>query len=163
LLLLIVSTAAQAQVEDLGIVEVTSGRYEAPAKASTKPVTIIDRKAIEASHVENVIDLLRGEANIVVRDSSGIGAKAQVDLGGFGEASPANLVVLSLPVFLNQVAGSLWMAAALAPFPVWAGLAPTVAGCAWRVISRGSARMDTGTTAPLKGLMEADGLRLTCR
>jgi len=94
LLFPIVSTAAEAQVEDLGTVEVTSGRYEAPAKRSSKPVTIIDRKAIEASHVENVVDLLRGEANIVVRDSSGIGAKAQVDLGGFGEASSANLVVL---------------------------------------------------------------------
>jgi len=91
---LVFGVTAQAQAEDLGTIEVTSGRYESSSDTSSKPVTIIDRKTIEASHVENVVDLLRGEVNIVVRDSTGTGAKSQVDLGGFGESSSANLVVL---------------------------------------------------------------------
>jgi len=57
-------------------------------------VTIIDRQAIQAAHAENVVDLLQGQANIIVRDTTGVGARSQVDIGDFGEAAPANSVVL---------------------------------------------------------------------
>ena len=80
--------------EDLGQINVTAGRMESPSATSSKAVTVINRKTIEDSHAENVIDLLKGQPNIVVRDTTGVGAKAQVDLGGFGESAPANNVVL---------------------------------------------------------------------
>jgi len=83
-----------AQTEDLGEVNVTSSRFEAPSITSSRPVTVIDRQAIEDSHAGNIVDILKGQANIVVRDTTGVGAKAQVDLGGFGESSAANNVVL---------------------------------------------------------------------
>ncbi len=67
---------------------------ESPSATSSKAVTVINRKTIEDSHAENVVDLLKGQPNIVVRDATGVGAKAQVDLGGFGESAPANSVVL---------------------------------------------------------------------
>jgi outer membrane cobalamin receptor len=57
-------------------------------------VTVIDRKTIENSHAENIVDVLKGQANIVVRDTSGTGAKAIVDLGGYGDTASSNKVVL---------------------------------------------------------------------
>jgi len=87
------ATLVSAQ-EDLGQINVTANRVESPSATSSKPVTVIDRKAIEGSHAENVVDILKGQANIVVRDTTGVGAKSQVDLGGFGESAPANNVVL---------------------------------------------------------------------
>lgn len=92
-LLFMLPLAVQAQ-EDLGTIDVTAMRTPTPSIASSRPVTVIDRKAIEASRVENVVDLLKGQANINISDTTGVGAKSRVDLGGFGEAAPANLVVL---------------------------------------------------------------------
>jgi len=86
-------TLASAQ-EDLGQINVTASRVESPSATSSKPVTIIDRKSIEDSHAENVVDLFKGQPDIVVRDTTGVGAKAQVDLGGFGETGSSNNVVL---------------------------------------------------------------------
>lgn len=84
----------QAETENIGDIEVSAAHHETASRTSSKPVTMIGRETIKASHVQNIVDLLKGQANIVVRDSSGTGAKSQVDLGGFGEASAANLVVL---------------------------------------------------------------------
>lgn len=86
--------AAIAQTQDLGEINVTSGRVEAPAIESNKPVSIISRADIEASHATNVADLFKGLAGITVRDTSGTGAKAVIDLGGFGDSAASNKVVL---------------------------------------------------------------------
>jgi len=88
------ATSAWGGSEDLGVIDVTSSRVEAPSITSSKPVTVIDRKTIENSHAENVVDVLKGQANIVVRDTSGVGARSQVDLGGYGETGSSNNVVL---------------------------------------------------------------------
>ncbi|MDQ6981904.1 MAG: TonB-dependent receptor plug domain-containing protein, partial [Mariprofundus sp.] len=93
-LMAVMPSTTIAQTQDLGEMNVTSSRVETPSVTSSKPVTIIDRKTIEESHAVNIVDLLKGQANIAVRDTSGVGAKAQVDLGGFGESSAANNVVL---------------------------------------------------------------------
>jgi outer membrane cobalamin receptor len=85
---------AAAQTQDLGEINITSSRAASPSATSSKPVTVINRKMIDDSHAENVVDLLKGQANIVVSDTSGVGAKAQVDLGGFGETAASNSLVL---------------------------------------------------------------------
>jgi len=87
-------TTSFAQTQDLGEINVTSNRIETPSIQSSKPVTIISRDEIEASHAQNVADLFKGQAGITVRDTSGIGAKAIVDLGGFGDSAASNKVVL---------------------------------------------------------------------
>lgn len=83
-----------AQTQDLGELNVTSSRIESPSIQSSKSITIISRDEIEASHAGNVADLFRGQAGITVRDTSGTGAKAIVDLGGFGDSAASNKVVL---------------------------------------------------------------------
>lgn len=86
--------AALAQTQNLGEINITSGRVEAPAIQSSKPVSIISRADIEASHAGNIADLFKGAAGITVRDTSGTGAKAVIDLGGFGDSAASNKVVL---------------------------------------------------------------------
>lgn len=93
MVMLSIPLAAYAQ-DDLGTINVTASRVEAPSITSSRPVTVIDRKTIEKSHAENVVDLLKGQANIVVSDTTGVGAKSRVDLGGYGETAAANSVVL---------------------------------------------------------------------
>jgi len=85
---------SSAQTQDLGEMNITSSRVTSASATSSKAITVIDRHMIEGSHAENIVDLLKGQANIVVRDTSGVGAKAQVDLGGFGETASSNSVVL---------------------------------------------------------------------
>ncbi|TLS77571.1 TonB-dependent receptor [Mariprofundus erugo] len=91
---LLIAMTTSAQAADLGEINVTANRTEASTSTSPHTVTIIERKVIEQSHAENVVELLKGQPGIVVSDSSGIGAKAQVDLGGFGESAASNSVVL---------------------------------------------------------------------
>ena len=80
--------------EDLGSINVTAARSSSPSITSSIPITVITRKIIDESHVNNLVTLLKGQANIVVRDTSGTGAKATVDLGGFGDSAASNKVVL---------------------------------------------------------------------
>ncbi len=86
--------AVQAQADDIGTMIVTDDKAPSKAETSAHSVTVIDREMIERSHASSVAELLRGVANIVVRDVTGVGAKSQVDLGGYGESAAANSVVL---------------------------------------------------------------------
>jgi outer membrane cobalamin receptor len=88
------ASPAMAATSDLGVVNVTAEGQPSSTAQSSVPVTVIGRKAIAASHAENLVGLLQGQAGIVVRDTSGVGAKSSVDLGGFGESAAANSVVL---------------------------------------------------------------------
>jgi len=92
--ILLVGMAASAHAVDVGDINVTSSRTESAIASSSNTVTLIDRKSIERAHVENVVDLLKGQPGIVVSDTSGVGAKSQVDLGGYGETGAANSLVL---------------------------------------------------------------------
>lgn len=91
---LLIGMATSAQATDLGEINVTANRSETATSASSHAVTVIHRNTIEQSHAASVVDLLKGQPGIVVSDTSGIGAKAQVDLGGFGESAASNSVVL---------------------------------------------------------------------
>jgi len=93
-LIAVMPSTAIAQTQNLGELNVTSNRIEIPSIQSSKPVSIISRDEIEASHAENVADLFKGHAGITVRDTSGVGAKVIVDLGGFGDSAASNKVVL---------------------------------------------------------------------
>jgi iron complex outermembrane receptor protein len=90
----LVGMAGAAHAVDIGDINITSSRAHSAAASSSNTVTVIDRKSIERAHVENVVDLLEGQPGIVVSDTSGVGAKSRVDLGGYGETAAANSLVL---------------------------------------------------------------------
>jgi len=74
-------------------VVVTATREKREARKVPANVTVITEEDIKNSNAKTVLDLLRTEEGIVVRDLLGIG-KAQVDLRGFGETGPFNTLVL---------------------------------------------------------------------
>jgi len=84
----------QAESPVLETVVVTGARTEQKIETVAANVTVIDQKAIESSNAKSVVDLLRVEEGIVVKDLLGNGRQAQVDLRGYGETGPYNTLVL---------------------------------------------------------------------
>lgn len=72
---------------------------KAPAQASVK---VIDRKQIEESAASSLIDVLRSQAGIQIRDIMGDGNRAAISLRGFGENAANNTLVLVDGRRLNQ-------------------------------------------------------------
>jgi len=75
-------------------VVVTAARAEQSIEKVPANVTVIDEKDIKNSNAKTVVDLLRSEEGIVVRDLLGNGKRSEVDLRGFGETGPYNTLVL---------------------------------------------------------------------
>lgn len=75
-------------------VVVTGTRTEQQVKNIPANVTVIDQEDIKNSTARTVVELLRGEQGLVVRDLSGNGKNASVDMRGFGESAPANSLIM---------------------------------------------------------------------
>lgn len=86
--------AASEDAVRMETVVVTGTRTEQAVQEIPAHVTVIDEEAIENANANNVAELLRSEAAVVVRDLYGNGKVAQVDLRGFGETGPYNTLVL---------------------------------------------------------------------
>jgi iron complex outermembrane receptor protein len=90
---------AEEKKEEEGVpvlqaVVVTATRQEEEVRKIPANVTVINQEDIETSNAKTVLDLLRSEEGIVVRDLLGNGKSAQVDMRGFGETGPFNTLVL---------------------------------------------------------------------
>jgi iron complex outermembrane recepter protein len=72
---------------------------QAPTPSSIK---VIERKQIEASAASSLIDVLRSQAGVQVRDSIGDGSRATFSLRGFGENAVNNTLILVDGRRLNQ-------------------------------------------------------------
>jgi len=85
-----------AQQEDVTLEEVvvTATRDVEEVRKIPANVTVITRKEIERSNAQVVVDVLRDEVGVVVRDFYGNGKTASVDVRGFGETAPLNTLVL---------------------------------------------------------------------
>ncbi|MGZ3525134.1 MAG: TonB-dependent receptor [Thermodesulfobacteriota bacterium] len=57
-------------------------------------VTLITKEEIQESNAKTVTDVLRDKADVVVRDFYGNGKSVSVDIRGFGETAPSNVLVL---------------------------------------------------------------------
>ena len=57
-------------------------------------ITVITSEDIESSNARSIPDLLNGEMGISVQDWLGNGKKVSIDMGGFGEVSSSNCLVL---------------------------------------------------------------------
>lgn len=82
------------EVPVLQEVVVTATRQEEEIRKIPANVTVITEENIRNSNAKTVLDLLRSEEGIVVRDLLGNGKSAQVDLRGFGETGPFNTLVM---------------------------------------------------------------------
>ena len=85
-----------AEEEELTLEEVvvTATRDIQEIRKVPANVTVITREKIERSNVQTTVDLLRNEVGVVVRDQLGTGKNVSVDIRGFGETAPQNVLVL---------------------------------------------------------------------
>lgn len=87
------------ELPPLVITRATPLQTTAPAS-----VRVIDREKIEASAASSLVDVLRGEAGMQVRDVIGDGSRATFSLRGFGENAVNNTLILVDGRRLNQPA-----------------------------------------------------------
>ncbi|MFC1645638.1 TonB-dependent receptor family protein [Candidatus Omnitrophota bacterium] len=80
--------------EQLQKIIITPNRFSQKFKNSTGEISIITREDIENSGTEILLDVFRSIKGVIVRDYYGNGARASVDLRGFGETSSSNALVL---------------------------------------------------------------------
>lgn len=73
---------------------VTATRTEKERKTIPANVTVIDAAQIEKSGALSVVDLMRSQEGVSVRDLLGNGKSASVDVRGFGESAAYNTLVL---------------------------------------------------------------------
>ncbi len=88
------SLYAQETEVTLGKVVVTATRDEQEIRKIPANVTVITKEKIAESNAQVVTDVLKDEVGVVVRDLSGTGKNASVDIRGFGETGPLNTLVL---------------------------------------------------------------------
>ena len=88
------SLLAQEGELTLGQVVVTATRDEEEIRKIPANVTVITKEEIQQSNAQNVVDLLRNEVGVEVRDDYGNGKSASVDIRGFGETGLLNTLVL---------------------------------------------------------------------
>ncbi len=74
--------------------EVSALRLETSAKNLPARIQVIDQARIEKSGAINIVGLLRKEANLQVRSTSGNAARATISLGGFGDNGGHRTLVL---------------------------------------------------------------------
>ncbi|MFH1640329.1 MAG: TonB-dependent receptor [Candidatus Omnitrophota bacterium] len=73
---------------------VTPYRYEETLGRAPSSISVITQQEIKNSSAQNVVSLLRSVSGVTVRDYYGNGAKATVDMAGFGEQAALNVLVL---------------------------------------------------------------------
>ncbi|MFC1480090.1 TonB-dependent receptor [Candidatus Omnitrophota bacterium] len=100
--------SAQAATDDTGVVEldpiyVTPMRFDELESRTPASVAVITREDIENSNAQTTIGLLRSETSIMVRDWTGNGTTASVDIRGFGEQAGMNVAVLVDGRRVNEV------------------------------------------------------------
>ncbi|MDB2310393.1 TonB-dependent receptor [Opitutales bacterium] len=89
-----ITTDDATSQELLPYVVVASPRFIDKDVEVASRVQLIDRSQIEDSGATNVVELLKQEANIHFRSTSGNSALSEVSLGGFGEGSGQRVLVL---------------------------------------------------------------------
>jgi len=89
---------------------VTPARFEEPSLSAGKNVSVITSEDIDKSHDKYVPDLLRSKVGIVVSDIIGNGKSTRVDIRGFGDSAPQNVLVMVDGRRTNQIdlSGADW-------------------------------------------------------
>ncbi|MCM8779908.1 MAG: TonB-dependent receptor, partial [Candidatus Omnitrophica bacterium] len=103
LTLLFCCAKAFAQEIELEKVVITPSRSSQDVSRVPGSITVITQEDIEASGAQTVLDALRVVPGLVVRDIFGNGAKAAVDLRGFGDAAGMNVLVLIDGRRINEI------------------------------------------------------------
>ena len=89
-----VGSLLPGNTESLEPMEVSALRLETSPKNLAARVQVIDQTDIKQSGAVDLVELLRREANLQVRSTSGNSARSTVSMGGFGENGGLRTLVL---------------------------------------------------------------------
>jgi len=104
LALVLSSSALLAQDDvDLNKIVVTPYRYGESLGEVPASVSVIDSEQIASSGASTTVGLLSDLSGVVVRDWTGNGSKATVDMRGFGEQAGLNVLVLVNGRRVNEI------------------------------------------------------------
>ncbi|TSA07675.1 MAG: TonB-dependent receptor [Deltaproteobacteria bacterium] len=88
------SPAEETAKETLDEIVVTATRYDRPLSTVPADIQVITRKNIDSSSATTIPDVLRDLGGLTIRDFSGDGTQASVDIRGFGDGSTLRTLVL---------------------------------------------------------------------
>ncbi|MFA5114676.1 MAG: TonB-dependent receptor plug domain-containing protein, partial [Candidatus Omnitrophota bacterium] len=109
-LLTSVARAEESSEVSLERIVVTPYRYSESLSNTPASVSVIDKEEIAQSGALTTVDLLSDLPGVVVRDWTGNGSKATVDMRGFGEQAGMNVLVLVNGRRVNEIdlSGTSW-------------------------------------------------------
>ena len=94
ILFLLASSSLSAEKNLLDPMVVSSLRLETENRSLPARIQVIDQAEIEQSGATDIVGLLRKEANLQVRSTSGNSARSTVSMGGFGDNAGHRTLVL---------------------------------------------------------------------
>ena len=87
-------TYAETMVSEIPAVVVSGARTEQSTLTTPASITIITRKQIDGSGANHIVEVLRGQGGIQIRDFYGDGTRATIDMRGFGDSASSNTLIL---------------------------------------------------------------------
>ncbi len=89
-----VHSATQTGAAEIPAVVVSAARTEQSTLTTPASITVITRKQIEGSGSTHIIEVLRGQGGVQIKDLYGDGSRATVDMRGFGDSASSNTLIL---------------------------------------------------------------------
>ena len=102
-IVLITGSFLYGDADALDPMEVSALRLETASKKLPARIQVIDQTEIEKSGAFDLVELLRREANLQVRSTSGNSARSTVSMGGYGENGALRTLVLLDGHRLNSI------------------------------------------------------------
>ena len=84
----------EKKVVELKPIVVTPSRFESGVESVTSAFSVVEDKEIENTVGDSLVDVLRKEEGISIKEYYGSGIRATADIRGFGETAPMNTLVL---------------------------------------------------------------------
>jgi len=79
---------------EIPTVVVSAARTEQSTLTTPASITVISRQQIEHSGAADIVEVLRGQGGVQIKDLYGDGSRATVDIRGFGDSASSNTLIL---------------------------------------------------------------------
>ncbi|MBE9560682.1 MAG: TonB-dependent receptor [Proteobacteria bacterium] len=89
-----VHSEAETSATEIPAVVVSAARTEQSTLTTPASITVITRKQIDDSGATHIVDVLRGQGGVQIKDLYGDGSRATVDMRGFGDSASSNTLIL---------------------------------------------------------------------
>ena len=85
---------AETTATEIPAVVVSAARTEQSTLTTPASIKVISRQQIDDSGASHVVEVLRGQGGVQIKDLYGDGSRATVDMRGFGDSASSNTLIL---------------------------------------------------------------------